>query len=55
MYIRVDHAELKIEIQAEQVQQVFGASTSAKCDNTNIAFGSRQAPMHLTTIHDFCL
>jgi hypothetical protein len=30
-------------------------STSAKCDDTNIAFKSRQASVHLTTIFEFYL
>jgi hypothetical protein len=29
-------------------------STSAECESTNIAFGSRQAPVHLTTILEVC-
>jgi hypothetical protein len=29
-------------------------STSAKCEDTNIAFGSRQALVHLTTILELC-
>jgi hypothetical protein len=30
-------------------------STSAKCEHTNIAFGSRQSPVHLTIILEFYL
>jgi hypothetical protein len=36
-----------MEVQAEQVQGVFGGPQASRCEDTNITFGSRQAPMHL--------
>jgi hypothetical protein len=37
MHIRVDHAEPKTEIQAEQVQWVFGGPQASSCEDANIA------------------
>jgi hypothetical protein len=37
----------KTEVQAEQVQWVFGGPQASSCEDANIV-GSRQAPMHLT-------
>jgi hypothetical protein len=34
--IQVDHAELKSEFQAEQVQWVFEGSQASNCEDTNI-------------------
>jgi hypothetical protein len=36
MHIRVDHAELKSEIQAEQAQWMFGVSQSSSWNDANI-------------------
>jgi hypothetical protein len=47
LHIRVDHAEPNTEIQAGQVQGVFGGPQAPSVMDANIAFGSRQAPMHL--------
>jgi hypothetical protein len=50
--MRVDHAELKSEIQVEQVQGVFEYPQASSCEDANI-IGSRQAPVHLTTVIEF--
>jgi hypothetical protein len=36
MHIRVDHAEPKSEIQAEQVQREFGGPQASSCEDANI-------------------
>jgi hypothetical protein len=36
MHIRVDHMEPKTEIQAEQVQWLFGGPQASSCDDANI-------------------
>jgi hypothetical protein len=36
MHIRVDHAEPKTKIQAEQVQWVFGGPQVSSCEDVNI-------------------
>jgi hypothetical protein len=36
MHIQVDHTELKMEIQAEQVQWVFGGPQASSCEDDNI-------------------
>jgi hypothetical protein len=36
MHLRVDHVEPKIEIQAEQVQWVFGGPQPLSCEDGNI-------------------
>jgi hypothetical protein len=36
MHIRVDHAEPKTGIQAEQVQWVFGGTQVLSCEDANI-------------------
>jgi hypothetical protein len=36
MHIRVDHAESKTKIQAEQVHGVFGGPQASSCEDTNI-------------------
>jgi hypothetical protein len=36
MHIRVDHAELKTEIQVEQVQWVFRGPQASSCEDANI-------------------
>jgi uncharacterized membrane protein len=43
----IDHVEPKMEVQAEQVQWVFGCPQVSSCEEANIG-GSRQAPLHLT-------
>jgi hypothetical protein len=55
LHIRVDHAEPELEFQAEQVQWVFGGPQTSGGEDTNTAFGSRQAPVHLTTFLEFYL
>jgi hypothetical protein len=47
--------EPKIEIQAGQVQGAFGGPQATSVVDANIAFGSRQAPVHLTTTLEFML
>jgi hypothetical protein len=46
----IDHAESKTEVQAEQVQWVFGGPQAPSVVDTNITFGSSQAPMHPTKV-----
>jgi hypothetical protein len=36
MHIRLDHAEPKTEIQAKQVQLVFGGSQASSCEDVNM-------------------
>jgi hypothetical protein len=36
LHMRVDHAELTLEIQVEQVQGVFGGQQASSCENANI-------------------
>jgi hypothetical protein len=55
LHMRVDHAEPKMEFQAEQIQWAFGGPQASNVVDANIAFGSRQVPMHLTTILEFYL
>jgi hypothetical protein len=51
----VDHAEQKSEIQAELVQKEYDGPQAPNYRDTNLAIGSREAPVHLTTILEFCL
>jgi hypothetical protein len=37
MHIRVDHAEPESEIQAEQVQRLFGGPQASSGEDTNLA------------------
>jgi hypothetical protein len=47
LHMRVDHEESGLEFEAEQVQWVFRGPQASSGEDTNIAFGSRQAPVHL--------
>jgi hypothetical protein len=49
----LDRAEPESKFQAKQVRQVFRGSQASSCKDTNIAFRSRQAPVHHTIILDF--
>jgi hypothetical protein len=55
LHMRVDHVEPESEFQAEQVQWTFGGPQAPSVVDANIAFGSRQASVHLTIILEFCL
>jgi hypothetical protein len=55
LHMRVDHVEPKSEFQAEQVQWALEGPQTPSVVDANIAFGSRQVPMYLTTILEFCL
>jgi hypothetical protein len=55
LHMRVDHAEPESEFHAKQVQWAFGGPQASSGEDTNIAFGSRQAPVHLTTFLEFHL
>jgi hypothetical protein len=54
MHIRVDHAEPKMEIQAEQVQWVSGSPQASSCEDANVVVikASPGAPNHIL---EFCL
>jgi hypothetical protein len=45
------YAELESEFQAEQVQGAFGGTQVPSVVDANIAFESRQVPVHLTNAH----
>jgi hypothetical protein len=45
------HAEPESEFQAEQVQGAFGGPQAPSVMDANIAFESRQVPVHLTNAH----
>jgi hypothetical protein len=45
--MRIDHAELKSEIQAERVQKEYDSSQASSYKNANILW-LRQAPVHHT-------
>jgi hypothetical protein len=53
LHMRVDHAEPKSEIQTERVQKEYDGPQAPSCMYTSLAIGSRQAPVHHTTILDF--
>jgi hypothetical protein len=53
MHIRIDYAEPKTKIQAEQIQWVFEGPQMSSYEDANILFESRQAPVHLTNAHVF--
>jgi hypothetical protein len=55
LHMWVDHAEQKSEIQAELVQKEYDGPQAPNYRDTNLAIGSREAPVHLTTILEFCL
>jgi hypothetical protein len=42
----IDPTKPKMEVQAQQVQWVFGGLQASSCEDANI-IGSRQAPVHL--------
>jgi hypothetical protein len=46
--IDIDRTEPKTEFQVEQVQKAYHGPQASSCEDTNIAFGSRQAPVHHT-------
>jgi hypothetical protein len=50
LHIWVDHAEPKSKFQAEQVRGVIGGRQASSVMDANIAFGSRQAPVHPTKV-----
>jgi hypothetical protein len=45
----MDHVELKMKIQVQQVQGVFGGPQASSCENANIVVikASPSAPNHL--------
>jgi hypothetical protein len=53
-HMQIDHAEPKMKIRAEQVQKEYGGPRASSYEDTNIV-GSRQAPVHLTTMLEFYL
>jgi hypothetical protein len=55
LHMRVDHAEQKSEIQMERVQKEYDGPQAPSCMDTNLAIGSRQASVHLTTVLEFWL
>jgi hypothetical protein len=48
LHIRIDHVELKMEDQGEQVQLVFRDPQASSYEDTNNCLGSWQAPLDLT-------
>jgi hypothetical protein len=46
LHMWLDHEEQKSEIQAEQVQKEYDGPQALSCIDTNLAIGSRQAPVH---------
>jgi hypothetical protein len=53
--MRVDHVEQKLEIQVEWVEKEYDGPQASSYMDTNLAIGSRQAPVHQTTVVVLCL
>jgi hypothetical protein len=53
--IAIDHAEPESEFQVEQVQGACGGPQVPSVVDANMAFGSRQVLVHLTTILELIL